>query len=55
MLFKQNFIVPPRPGSSILYICRNCGEKFTTKKKTFSLRVKCPKCGSIKCFSPLQF
>lgn len=52
MFPKFNSVVPPRPGTPILYICRNCGEKFTAKKKLFSLPVKCPKCGSAKCVSP---
>lgn len=52
MLPISNSVVPPRPGTSILYICHNCGEKFTAKKKLFSFPVKCSKCGSTKCVSP---
>lgn len=53
MFSKSNSVVSPCPGSPILYVCHDCGEKFTAKKKLFSLPVKCPKCGSLKCNSPI--
>ena len=53
MFPKSNAVIPPQPGTPILFICRNCGEKFTAKKKLFSLSIKCPKCGSTKCISPI--
>ena len=52
MLPKYNSVVPPKNGTPVQYICQECGEHFTAKKKWFSRPVKCPKCGSIKCISP---
>lgn len=48
----SNF-VPPQPGASIPYVCQNCGEHFSKKKGIFSETVKCPKCGSSDCVSPV--
>lgn len=55
MLNPKSDVIPPRPGTPIFYICRDCGEHFSAKKKLLPLPVKCPKCGSIKCISPVQF
>jgi len=53
MFPKPNGVVPPKPGSPILYICQNCGENFSVKKPILPKPVKCPKCGSLKCNSPI--
>lgn len=55
MLPKSNNVVPPKYGTPISYICQDCGERFTEKKPLIRKPVKCPKCGSIKCRSPVQF
>lgn len=51
----NNNLVPPKTGSHIPYICQKCGEHFEHKKSILPLPVKCPKCGSIKCISPLRW
>ncbi len=59
MFPPTNNVVPPQPGTSIPYICTKCGEHFTAKKKGWfsfgSFAIKCPKCGSRKCFSPVRW
>ena len=55
MVSKFNSVVPQQPGTPILFICCNCGENFTVKKRLSQNPVKCPKCGSIKCIPPIQF
>lgn len=54
-MISQNNLVPPKPGTPIPYTCQNCGENFTQKKSLFPRPVKCPKCGSTKCISPLKW
>ena len=51
---STNF-VPPRPGTPIPYICQDCGEHFSKKKGLFPTPIKCPKCGSRKCISPVRW
>ncbi len=51
MFPKNNNLVPPRIGTAVPYICLDCGERFSKKKRTFPKPVKCPKCGSWKCIS----
>ena len=53
MFPKPNGVIPPQPGSPVPYICQECGEHFTAKKSIFPKQVRCPKCGSIKCVSPV--
>lgn len=55
MFPKTNNFVPPQPGTPIPYICQECGEHFTKKKELLPKPVKCPKCGSSKCISPVQW
>ena len=52
---KSNNFVPPHPGTPIPYICQECGEHFAKKKGLFPTLVKCPKCGSRKCISPVRW
>lgn len=53
MFQKSSGVIPPQPGSPILYICQDCGEIFSVKKSILPKPVKCPKCGSRKCISPI--
>ena len=52
---KSNNFVPPQPNTPIPYICRDCGEHFSKKKGLLPTPVKCPKCGSRKCISPVRW
>jgi DNA-directed RNA polymerase subunit RPC12/RpoP len=55
MLSNTNNVIPPKPGTPIPYICQDCGEHFSKKKGLLPKLVKCPKCGSKKCVSPVKF
>lgn len=55
LITKPNSFVPPQPGTPIPYVCMECGENFTKKKSYIRRTIKCPKCGSIKVFSPVRW
>jgi len=42
--------ITPRPGEDVVYICKECGERFLSKiPLLFNKGVKkCPKCGKFK-------
>lgn len=52
-ILNQSGVVPPKEGTPILYSCMSCGENFAVKKSFFRKHIKCPKCGSSKCISPV--
>ncbi|MGL4985868.1 MAG: hypothetical protein ACRC5H_01870 [Treponemataceae bacterium] len=40
-----NGLVQPSRNTSVPYVCKKCGHRFSAKKPLFPLSVKCPKCG----------
>lgn len=50
-----NNLFPPQQGTSVPYVCKNCGEHFSKKKGLLPFIVRCPKCGSSDCISIVKF
>jgi predicted Zn-ribbon and HTH transcriptional regulator len=40
-------IRPPHAGDKAMFICKDCGHRFTAALHILPLPVKCPECGSL--------
>jgi predicted Zn-ribbon and HTH transcriptional regulator len=40
-------IRPPMHGDKAMFICKDCGHRFTATLSILPIPVKCPECGSL--------